>query len=403
MKRTQHQNHHRQQVRMRLTALAVAALCLVAAGFVLGRVTAPKPRRVVVRKLKPKRRSQQSSSKRKTAAVAASPTIPRAIDQPVQQALTARLRAQRFSGTAIVIKDGKLVASTSLGVASVKRHLPNREDTMFEIDSLQKSLTAGLVMRLLDAGKLTLTTPIGNYYPRFKANPQLTVGVLLQMHSGLKVGTMRPPRYHSDEQLINDVQTHLTFERTQFGKWAYTPANYVLLAGIVEKITGQSYETLFKRDYIDRLHLKHTVMAYQIEPAMNYASGYDIQGANLYATQQLTSPDQMHAELGTGQVYMSALDFYRATRSLVTGSLLGASRAQIYRPGQPNVFYDGGFYQNVPGYLRANGSGYGYMTTMQLSRDGRDAVVILGNVQGRNRVGIISLAGQIRQQFLQAK
>ncbi|KRN24466.1 Beta-lactamase class C related penicillin binding protein [Lacticaseibacillus camelliae DSM 22697 = JCM 13995] len=384
--------------------LAVAAVCLVAGGFVLGRVTAPKPHQAaVVKKSAQIRRNKPSRSRQTTAAAAASPVVPRAIAQPIQQTLTARLQAQHFSGTAIVIKNGKLVASTSLGQASVKRHLANREDTMFEIDSLQKSLTAGLVIQLLDAGKLKLTTPIGDFYPRFKNQPRITVGTLLKMRSGLKtVGTLAP-KYQSDRQLVDYVAAHVTDDPHQFGIWQYTAVNYVLLVGIVEKVTGQSYEALFKQAYIDRLHLKQTVMAYHLRPTMNYASGYNVQGQNSYASQQLTSLDQMHAELGTGQVYMSALDFYRATRSLMTGDLLGGTRAQLYRPGQPNLFYDAGFYQNVPGFLRANGSGYGYMTTMQLSRNGRDAVVILGNVQGRSRAGIIALAGQLRQQFLQAK
>ncbi|MFD1441607.1 serine hydrolase domain-containing protein [Lacticaseibacillus hegangensis] len=397
MRSAQHQKRHIQAVRLRLAVLAITAICLLGAGFALGRVTAPKTA------AKAPAQVHRGRSAAKRAAAKTVSAVPRAINPNIEQTLKTNLQAQNFSGTAIVIKHDKLVASVSLGQASVKRHLANREDTMFEIDSLQKSLTAGLVMRLIDAGKLKLTTPIGDYYPRFKRVPQLTVGALLQMHSGLKQAPMATPHYQSDAQLVDYVARHLTFVPKQFGTWAYTPANYVLMAGIVEQITGQSYEALFKQTYIDRLHLKQTVMAYQLDPTSNYASGYLLQGANPYATQQLTSLDQMHAELGTGQVYMSALDFYRATRSLVTGSLLKGSRAQIYRPGTPALMYDGGFYQNVPGFLRANGSGYGYMTTLQLSVDGKDAVVILGNVQGRNRNAINDLAGQLRQQFLTTK
>lgn len=399
MRRAQHQKRHMQKVRLRLVVLALAAICLVGAGFALGRATASK----TADKAPAQRHHRNSSAKGKRVGAKAVSAVPRAIAPNIERTLQTKLQAQNFSGTAIVIKDDKLAASVSLGQASAKRHLANREDTMFEIDSLQKSLTAGLVMRLIDAGKLKLTTPIGAYYPRFKGVPQLTVGALMQMHSGLKQTPMAPPHYQSDAQLVDDVSKHLTFVPKQFGTWAYTPANYVLLAGIVEKISGQPYETLFKQVYIDRLHLKQTVMAYRLAPTMNYASGYSLQGANPYAIQQLTSSDQIHAELGTGQVYMSALDFYRATRSLVTGTLLKASRKQVYRPGTPNLLYDGGFYQNVPGFLRANGSGYGYMTTMQLSVDGKDAVVILGNVQGHGRTAIIDLAGQLRQQFLTAK
>lgn len=388
-------NHARRQrgVRRLIASFALGGALLLGLGFALGRQTAPQPRPHAAAKVTAKR----APAKRRHAARPA-PAVPRAIDAPIQASLKARLSAQHFSGTGIVIKHGRLVASVSLGMASVKRHLANREDTLYEIDSLQKSLTGGLVMQLLDAGKLTLTTPIGNYYPQFKHDPQLTVGALMRMQSGLRATASLVPHYRSDAQLVNAVASRLTFQRQYFGTWAYTPANYVLLAGIVEKITGRSYEALFKAAYPQRLHLTHTVMAYALKPGMNYASGYVLQGSQLYAQQQFTSLDQMHAELGTGQVYMSALDFYQAVRSLMRGRLLGASRDQVYRPGE---HYCGGFYQDVPGFMRANGSGYGYISTMQLARDGQAAVILLGNVQGHRRADIIQVADQMRREFLQ--
>lgn len=398
MRRTQHQTYRRVGHRI-LAVLTLIGGLLFVLGYSVGRMTAAPARHSaprVKRVSQAKPAKQRSEARQHVNAATASPVV-RAIDPTIQKGLTNQLHGIHFSGTAIIIKNGRLVASSSMGMASVKRHLANREDTLYEIDSLQKSLTAGIVMQLLDAGKLKLTTPIAAYYPQFKSYPQLTVDSLLKMHSGLKANGSLAPQYQSDAQLLNTVANRLTFLPAEFGTWRYTPANYVLLAGIAEKITGHSYDELFKQAYIARLKLKQTVMAYALRPTENYASGYMARGGNAYAEQMLTSVDKTHAELGTGQVYMSALDFYEAVRSLVSGSLLTSSRAQVYHSGQ---LYDGGFYQDVPGFLRANGSGYGYLTTMTLSLDGRNAVIILSNVQGQGRPSIVQLGAQLRKDYL---
>ncbi|WP_203632326.1 serine hydrolase domain-containing protein [Lacticaseibacillus suibinensis] len=380
--------NNRSRVHRRLALLGIVAALSLGLGFSLGRWTAPKPpaqTKTVVVKAKAQPAQKAGNS------------LPRAINNTMQEALERPLAQQHFSGTALMVKHNRIVAEYSAGYANAARKRLNTADTMFQIDSLQKSLTAGLVMQQMVLGKLALTTPVGQFYARLQGQPTLTVAHLLHMNSGLSTPHTLVPKYQSDAQLVAYDAAHLTVRPKTLGQYAYMPVNYVLLAGILEQVTQQDYQQLFMGLYRDRLALKHTAMAYDLSATQPVATGYSLKGSNLYAEPQFVSKDTMHAELGTGQVYMSATDLFRAEQALVSGKLLGVTPAALYPAGQ---HYGGGFYLNEPQALHANGSGYGFLSTVQISRDGQSGVVILGNVQGQNRARFLNTATQLWQQYL---
>ncbi len=314
-----------------------------------------------------------------------------------KQALATALPATQFTGVAAIYHHGKRIATLTRGEADRQRHEKNTVKTMFEIDSVQKSLTAGLVMQAVAAGKLDLHSLLSRYYPQITGANQITLRQMLDMTSGLTYhGSFLAPDYISDDVRIQRLIAHLGFDRQQYDHGVYQPANYVLLAGILEQATHKSYQQLFTDTYLNSLALPHTRFAYA-KNQHNMATGYGWGSAGLADAPRIkTSDATKHQELGTGQIFMSIDDLYQAEQALVNGPLLSVKdSAWLFAPGS-NTTYGGGLYQ-MPQYRFANGFGYGFQCFMRITQDGQDAVIVMANCNTPNQVlknAADKLAGQ---------
>lgn len=316
-----------------------------------------------------------------------------------QQALADALPADQFSGVAAIFHDGKRIATLTRGQADRKRHIKNTPATLFEIDSVQKSLTAGLIMREVVAGKLDLYTHLSRYYPQVPGAQQITLRQMLDMTSGLSFhGAYIDRTYTSDAERIRRLIPHLRFSQRQYNHGVYQPATYNLLAGILEQVTHKSYHELFTSTYTDELGLHHTRFAYakkRTGMAQGYGWGPDgISDAPLVKTSAAVA----HQELGTGQVFMNVDDLYHAESALLSGPLLDARpSAWLFAPGSMTT-YGGGLYQ-LPQYRFANGFGYGFQCFLRITQNGQDAVIVLVNCNTPNHL-VQTAADQLAQQWL---
>ena len=68
-----------------------------------------------------------------------------------------------------VIIDGELAASGAVGIRDVKAEAAAAESTVFRIASMSKSFTALAILKLRDAGKLSLDDAVTKHIPEFAA------------------------------------------------------------------------------------------------------------------------------------------------------------------------------------------------------------------------------------------
>src|SRR5580704_5331253 len=66
-----------------------------------------------------------------------------------------------------IIRDGKTVETKALGVRDASTAIPVDENTIFEAASLSKPIFAYAVLQLVDAGVLSLDTPLSKYVPDY--------------------------------------------------------------------------------------------------------------------------------------------------------------------------------------------------------------------------------------------
>jgi D-alanyl-D-alanine carboxypeptidase len=185
--------------------------------------------------------------------------IPRPADFPMPHlseaeaiaALRAKIEkdaaADRFAGTVLVAKNGKVLFSGAYGLADREKKVANKLDTRFRIGSMNKMFTAVSILQLVQAGKIKLTDPLGKYitdYPNQDVAAKVTIHHLLTHTGG--TGDIFGPDYDAHRlelRTLNDYVALYGKRAPAFepGRYAYSNYGMLLLGVVVERVSKQSY------------------------------------------------------------------------------------------------------------------------------------------------------------------
>lgn len=300
------------------------------------------------------------------------------IDPNLKAELVTSLKHINFIGNAVIVRNGKITANYSNGFSNVSIKEKNTTNTIFNINSMQKSFTAILLMQLVEDGRVSLESPLSHYYPEVPNSNMITLRQMLDMTSGLSMNSMGTGQWISDEITIKNDIERLRFKTSMYNQFDYQPVNYVLLAGIIEKVTGQTYQKILIENIIKRLSLRYVAFGYDLKDSDHAAESYTgPQNSPYFRTWPLDINEQ-HYELGTGQLFMSIADYYLCIRSMLDGTLISIKSAnQLFTAGSTK-FYGGGFY-NYGEYKSSNGTGMYFGSTIRISDDGKNAILLFSN------------------------
>ena len=242
-------------------------------------------------------------------------------------------------------------------------------NSAYLINSVQRELTAGMIMRAVSENKLSLDDKVNKFYPNIPNGQNISVLNLLEMTSGLDpAGSMGDAPYNNDDANAQKMIQGTHYNEQNFGKWDYQDLDYILLSHILEKASGQSYETLFNDMYVYPLKLKHTDFV--------WADQQKLKEIDFLFNGQNIDLNAMHGLLGAGSVAMSNDDLYKVSLDLLNGKLLSSQNKDIiYAPGNNTAHYRGGLYTKNNHY-ESNGNGYGYCNFLRISKDGQNAVIL---------------------------
>ena len=151
-------------------------------------------------------------------------------------------------GLSAAVSAGEAVVwAQGFGTADLEQQVPVRADTVFRIASISKPITATAVMQLVERGLVSLDDPIQRYVPGFPRKPQGEVRVrhLLTHTSGIR-------HYRGNEFGLHDYFPTLDraiavfkddpLEFAPGEKYLYSTYGYNLLAGVVEAVSGRSFD-----------------------------------------------------------------------------------------------------------------------------------------------------------------
>ncbi|WNN84046.1 serine hydrolase [Lactiplantibacillus pentosus] len=300
-------------------------------------------------------------------------------NQDTNQQITKILNLSHFVGSALVVKNDHVIYQRAFGYANKAKNERNQVDSKYQILSIQKSMTAVGIMQLVKAGKIKLTDPISMYYPTLKHGRQTTIRQMLDMTTGfrLKNGSKE---YLPENKVIDYAKNNVYYYPDKNGISNYSSVNFLLLAGIIRQVTGESYQHFFTERFIDKLDLQSTGFLIHGQ-GQRATTGYRGPADQTVPDYQETMPEtkaQMANELGTGQVYMSVHDLFTIESAILKGKLLPKKDVAILHTRTATGEYGGGVY-NISNGIRSHGLGYGYESSVFLSPDGKTGVVLMSN------------------------
>ncbi|MEZ6148081.1 MAG: serine hydrolase domain-containing protein [Planctomycetaceae bacterium] len=186
-------------------------------------------------------------------------------------------KREAFPGGALaIVKDGRLVYARGFGYGDDREQMPVRATSLFRIASISKPLTAVAVLKLSEQGRVDLnapvlklldirpvTTPASAPDPRIE---QVTPLHLLQHTAGFDrskswdpmlghkrvadaLGTSLP--ITSEQLIAYTLGQPLDFDPGT--RFSYSNFGYLMLGHLIEKITGEAYETYVQQEVLKPL------------------------------------------------------------------------------------------------------------------------------------------------------
>lgn len=324
-------------------------------------------------------------------ALALSGRAPASADEAVLRVddfVRAEMARQKVPGVAVgIVRRGEVIRTAGYGHANVEHRVPVGPETIFQSGSLGKQFTAGVVMTLVEEGKLGLDDTLARHFPDTpEAFRGITVRHLLTHTSGL-------PDYTADMVDLRRDYTEEDLTRLAFGlklefapgsRWGYSNTGYVLLGALIRRVSGRFYGDLLQERVFAPLGMKTARVISEEDIVPNRAAGYRLVDGVL-KNQEWVAP--LLNTTADGALYLSVLDLIAWDKGLRARAVLKPeSWAAVFRParlasGRPYPYGFGWGIEEVAGRTihEHGGSWQGFRTF--LTRYGDElTVIVLANL-----------------------
>jgi CubicO group peptidase (beta-lactamase class C family) len=163
-----------------------------------------------------------------------------------------------FSGACLVAKDGEIILNKGYGMAVRSEGVKNTAQTVFSVGSITKQFTAAGIMKLEMEGKLNTHDLVSRYLEGVGPDKaSITLHDLLTHTSGLVQDVGKDYDVaERDETVAKILEQPLEFQPGE--RFEYTNVGYILLAAIVEKVTGQPYEEFLNQNLFEPADMHFT-------------------------------------------------------------------------------------------------------------------------------------------------
>lgn len=319
----------------------------------------------------------------------------------IDEAMTKVVENRQFNGSVLVAEKGKVIYKKGFGYADMDWKIANQADTKFRIGSITKQFVATQIIQLVSEGKVKLDDKISDYLPEYRKDTgeKITIHHLLTHTSGIPSYTglsgfwsdsTRNP-YEVDYMVKNFHSGDLEFEPGS--TFRYNNTGYYLLAVIIEKVTGRSFEENLQERILKPAGMGHTGVDRNERIIDKKAKGYMKDLAGTINEPYFYMPNV----LGAGDMYSTVEDLYRWDQILYTEKVLSAKYKDImFTPFLNNYAYGWGVYNVALGestdsvaVVSHTGGINGFNTIIFRLIQDRHLVVLLNNTGSAN-LGSIS-------------
>jgi len=269
-----------------------------------------------------------------------------------------------FSGEILVAKNGEIIFEDYKGFSNFGNKAAMLPETPIHLASISKTFTGMAALKLWEQHKLDLKAPVTKYFSNFPYT-EVTIEQLLSHRSGLPDYTVfmeshkyavtkvknKRGRWVKKIQLINaetpfkqglynnqDVLTFMINRRPAPQShpdrvFKYCNTNFVLLALIIEKITGQDFPTYMAENLFKPLKMENTFI-FSEKTIDKYTPSYN-------AKMVPYRIEKFDCIYGDKNVYSTARDMLLWDKALTEGKFLTTSTLEMaFQPQSPtNKYY----------------------------------------------------------------
>jgi CubicO group peptidase (beta-lactamase class C family) len=297
------------------------------------------------------------------------------------------LSSSSFSGDILVVQKGKVIFNKGYGLANHEHALPVRPLTKFYIASITKSFTAAAILLLQDKGKLAISDPVSRFLPDFTDGKQITIHHLLTHTSGITDSLRFPDffelskRPYTTEEAVNlFCKKPLMFKPGE--KSSYSNSNYVLLAYIVEKVSGQTFNDFLKTNFFIPLGMKNTGQPNRPnELVPHLATGYSAVGFDEF---EIARPYDRSILTGAASLYSTSADLAKWVEGLLAGRVLKKASVEKLYKGSNSYSWTLTKLWNRDVILENGWDGVGFAASIMHFIDEDMTVVVLTNLNISN-------------------
>jgi len=265
----------------------------------------------------------------------------------------------------VVLQNGEILLETAIGYADVEAEIPINSNSIFDLASVSKHFTAAAVQTLVKDGRLNVRRPVSQYLPDF-VDPQqgreIRIADLLYHVSGLA-------DYTSDDWDGSDrafarltTESHLQWLNQQDAHEApgelyrYNNSAYVLLALIVERVSGQRFAQFARQ----RLFAPAGMRAAGVMDRLGQRFPGQVKGYESNDDGEFTASSSPSSVTGDGNIFASLTDMIAWMRALDGNRILNVAQKRV-------AWSNGRLDSGEP--IDDDGTGYGFGWVIQ--DDGR--------------------------------
>ncbi len=294
-----------------------------------------------------------------------------------------------------IVVDGEIAHVGVTGFRDLTSKSPVDRDTVFRIASMTKSFTAMSILKLRDAGRLSLDDPAERYVPELKGlkypttdSPRLTIRHLLSHSTGFPEDNPWGDQQlaDSEEQLSQMLRGGIPFSNPPGIAYEYSNLGFAILGRIVVNVSGMPYTDYIAANILGPLGMTSTTLEPSTVPPQRLAHGYRWEDA-----QWKDEPLLANGSFGSmGGMLTSVSDLTRYVGAFLaawpprdgpeTGPVSRASlreMQQLWRLGSTSVVRD-----PSSGAIQLNSGGYGFGLRVSQSCSFRHIVAHSGGLPG---------------------
>ena len=299
--------------------------------------------------------------------------------------------SNNFSGAVLVQKADSTILSGIYGYNNGESEVKNTLNSKFFIGSISAVFTAVAIMQLVEGGKLSVHDTLSKFIPKTPNADKITIHHLLTERSGLpRVVSQKDGSYnklivtpHSLNNLVTLIESVEPIAEPG-KKYRHSGSSFILLAKVIEMISGESFGDYLRHKVFDPLEMKdtgHYGVEVVYEDIEDLAIGYEQEGVT-----ELKRAQRIHwsTKIGHASIYSTAKDLNKFAEALMNKKLLSeASWAKI----------TDGYYETLLGYgistdRRAgrlchfrSGSSPGFSSYFMVYPDEELTIIMLSNIK----------------------